>query len=337
MAGIRTSPKTRVLVASGRLESPDVQKAVWSRTVVSVARNYGEFRAMAGDTEVLLLWDFESQMMLSQLWSSFRQLKWIHLGSVGADRILFPELIRSSVIVTNSGDIPFRDNAIAEYAMGLVFLYAKDFLKTVELQAARRWEPRYTTNVAGASLLVVGFGPIGRAVARMARRCSMRVTALSRGGRSGTAADGFEVKPVTQLLEAICDADFVVLALPETPETTGLINKRVFEHMRRSAVLINIGRGANVVEADLMEALRQGLIAGVAADAFVEEPLPPTNPLWTAPNALVSPHMCGDFHGWETVQFDLFVKNLRRWVYRRPLKNVLDKRLGYVSRLAIAT
>ena len=245
MAGIRTSNKTRVLVVSGRLEPPDVQKAIWGRTDVSVARTNDEFKTMASEAEVLLLWDFEAQLMLSHLWSSLKQIRWIHLGSVGADRILFPELISSSVVVTNSGDLPVRDKAIAEYAMGLVFLFAKDFIRTAELQASRRWEPRYTMSVAGASLLVVGFGPIGRAVARMARRCSMRVTALSRKGRFGDTADGFEVMPVTQLMEAVRDADFIVLALPETAETAGLISKRVFENMRRSAVLINVGRGRN--------------------------------------------------------------------------------------------
>jgi phosphoglycerate dehydrogenase-like enzyme len=327
-----SSSKTRMLVVCGRLEPPDVGRAIWSRTDVSVVRTNDEFVALAPDAEVLLLWDFEAQVMLAHLWPSFRQLKWIHLGSVGADRVLFPELVASSVIVTNSADIPFRDNAIAEYAIGLVFLYAKGILKTAELQAARRWEPRYTTSIAGASLLVVGFGPIGRAVGRLALKCSMQVTAVSRRGRQGGEGDGFQVRPISQLPEAIGGADYVVLALPETPETRGLIDMEVLRRMRRSAVLINVGRGATVVESDLIQALQEGLLAGFAADAFMEEPLPPTSPLWTTPNSLVSPHMCGDLRGWESVQFDLFVSNLKRWVYGRPLANVLDKRLGYVSR-----
>jgi phosphoglycerate dehydrogenase-like enzyme len=125
-------------------------------------------------------------------------------------------------------------------------------------------------------------------------------------------------------------ADYVVNALPATPATRHLFDAPVFESMRRSARFINVGRGATVDEAALIEALRGARIAGAALDVFEREPLPPDSPFWELPNTIVSPHMSGDFEGWLEAVVRLFVDNLRRFVAGEPLLNVVDKRQGYV-------
>jgi phosphoglycerate dehydrogenase-like enzyme len=138
------------------------------------------------------------------------------------------------------------------------------------------------------------------------------------------------VYPFGDLADRLPEADFVITAAPLTPQTEGMINAATLAAMRPSARLINVGRGALVVTGDLVDALRAGRIAGAALDVFETEPLPPASPLWTLPNVVVSPHMSGDAQGWLPALAQLFVDNFGRWHAGAQLRNVVDKRLGYV-------
>jgi phosphoglycerate dehydrogenase-like enzyme len=126
------------------------------------------------------------------------------------------------------------------------------------------------------------------------------------------------------------EADYVVLALPLTPETRGMFGAALLARMKPAARLINVGRGAVVDEAALVQALREHRIAGAALDVFANEPLPSDHPLWDLPGVIVSPHMSGDYIGWQKAVSGLFVDNFRRWLAGRPLRNVVDKARGYV-------
>ena len=281
---------------------------------------------LLADAEVLLLWNFRSQK-LREAWPRARRLRWIHATGAGVDTVLFPELVSSGVILTNS--VGVFDQAIAEYVLGLMLLFAKDLGRTVDLQRRHAWQHRDTEFLQGQTALVVGAGGIGRAVARLARCAGMHVLALGRTARANDPDLG-RVTAVRDLPAVLGEADYVVIAAPLTPETRRLFGAAEFARMKRTARLINVGRGAIVDEAALLAALRSKRIAGAALDVFEQEPLPKDHPFWDQPGLIVSPHMSGDFLEWRSAIAALFVENYLRWRRGEPLLNVVDKALGYV-------
>jgi phosphoglycerate dehydrogenase-like enzyme len=212
--------------------------------------------------------------------------------------------------------------------LGLMLLFAKDFHRSFEYQRSRRWVHRETEMLAGERLLVVGAGPIGRMISRHACCLGMEVSAVARTARSSDQ-DFRRVLASEDLDEALPEADYVVIAAPLTAQTEGMFGTAQFERMKRSARLINVGRGRIVDEPALVEALREGQIAGAALDVFWEEPLPQDHPLWDMPQVVISPHMSGDFVGWLEALGELFVENFRRWRRGNELLNVVDKEKGY--------
>ena len=285
-------------------------------------------RALArglAEAEVLLVWDFRSAK-LRDAWPAARRLRWVHVAGAGVDTVLFPELASSRVILTNSRGV--FDQAIAEYVLGLMLVFAKDFATTFELQRRHVWRHRATEHLRGQTLLVVGAGGIGRTIGRLARCAGMRVSGVARTARADR--DLGRIAAVRDLPDVVGQADYVVIATPLTPKTKGLFGAAAFRRMRPTARLINVGRGPVVDEAALLRALRSRRIAGAALDVFMQEPLPPGHPFWDAPGLIVSPHMCGDFRGWTSALSQLFVENYRRWRRGMPLLNVVDKTLGFV-------
>lgn len=278
-------------------------------------------------SDVFFMWDFLSDAVAGA-WPSEGGPSWVHIASAGVDRLTFPALTESDVVVTNSRGV--FDEPIAEYVLGLVLAFAKDLGTTVRLQGERRWRHRETERITGARALVVGTGPIGRAIARRLSAAGLAVCGAGRTAREGDPDFGV-VRSVEWLGEALAEADYVVLAAPLTAQTRGMIDAAALDRMRPSARLINVGRGALVAEPDLVKALAAGRIAGAALDVFEDEPLPPSSPLWDMPNVIVSPHMSGDVVGWRDELVHLFTENLGRYVSGRPLRNVVDKRLGYVG------
>lgn len=282
--------------------------------------------ALAG-ADVLFMWDFLSRA-LEGAWPSADRLRWIHQAGAGVDRILLPGVVESDVVVTNSRNV--FDRSIAEYVLGLVLAFAKDTARTLDLQRRHTWRHRDTEMVDGRDAVVVGVGPIGREIARLLRGVGMSVRGVGRTARAGDADFG-EILASAELHAALRDADYVVIAAPLTESTTAMFDAAAFEAMRPTARLVNIGRGEIVVERELVEALASGRIAGAALDVFETEPLPDDSPLWDMPNVVVSPHMSADFVGWLDALAEVFVDNFRRWHAGEPLRNVVDKELGYVA------
>jgi phosphoglycerate dehydrogenase-like enzyme len=241
------------------------------------------------------------------------------------DWLLFPELVESDVVVTNARGV--FDGAIAEWVIGMLLMFTTDTLRTLELQREARWEHRETRRLAGSRLVVVGPGPIGRAVAARARDLGMEVAAVGRTGRLD--AELGRVEPVERLAEVVATADHVVNALPLTDRTRATFDAAAFAAMPATATFVNVGRGRTVDEAALVTALATGGIAAAALDVFEQEPLPADSPLWSMPNVVVSPHMCGDYAGWRELAVAIFVDNAERLARGEPLRNVVDTRLGF--------
>jgi phosphoglycerate dehydrogenase-like enzyme len=296
---------------------------------VRTARPAGLAEALGG-SDILLTWDFTTPALRSA-WSGADRLRWVHTASAGIDNVLTPQVRDGDVVVTNSRGV--FETPIAEYVTGLVLMTAKDMLGTWQRQQRGQWEHRDTHSVQRRVAVVVGVGPIGRSVGRMLAAIGLRVRGVGRTARASDPDFG-EVVSSGDLPAQVGDADYVVLVAPLTEETRGMVDRDVLAAMPSRAMLVNVGRGELVVEPDLVDALREGQIAAAALDVFEKEPLPADSPLWAMPQVLVSPHMSADTVGWRDDLAALFVENLGRWCKGEPLRNVVDKQLGYVPSTA---
>ncbi|MEV7088618.1 D-2-hydroxyacid dehydrogenase [Streptomyces sp. NPDC093085] len=271
--------------------------------------------------DALLVWDFTSDAVRSAWPGEGPRPRWVHTASAGVDRLLCPELVASETVVTNARGI--FEEPMAEYVAGLVLAMAKDLPGTLEAQRRRRWHHRETLRIAESRAVVVGAGPIGRAIARTLRALGMTVAVTGRTARPG-------VYGADQLDRLLTRADWVVCAAPLTEATRGMFDARAFGLMQPSARFVNVGRGQLVVEEDLIAAVSKRWLAGAALDVFDREPLDPADPLWDVPGLLVSPHMSGDTVGWRDRLGEQFVELYELWVAGKPLPHVVDKKRGYV-------
>ena len=215
--------------------------------------------------------------------------KWIHALSAGVEKVLSPELIESPIPLTNGRGV--FGPALAEFAIAGMLFFAKDFRRLIRQQAAARWEQFDVSFLRDQTLAIVGYGGIGREVGRLAHALGMKVMALRR--RTPTENDPILERSFTreQLNEMLSLADYVVAAAPLTSETQGMLGYGEFHFMKPSAVFINVGRGAVVVEQALISALNQALLRGAALDVFETEPLPAASRLLEFENVIVTPHV----------------------------------------------
>src|SRR4051794_7276891 len=263
-----------------------------------------------------------------------RSLRWIHAPSAAVHQFLFPELVNSEVILTNSTEV--HGPVVAEHVMALVFALAKKIPQAGVLQRKHLWgkEAMWTEGprpreIAGATLGMIGIGSIGRRVAKMASALGMRVLAIREHVEKG-APEGVEmVFAPSEIDKLLVQSDFVVMAAPLVPATRELMNAERFAKMKPDGFLINVGRGPQVDEGALAEALRTRRIAGAALDVFEREPLPPDSPLWDLDNLLITPHTAGLTAKLWDRHYELFADNVRRYLSHEPLRFVVDKRKGY--------
>lgn len=264
-----------------------------------------------------------------------RGLRWVHTGTAGVATLLTPELVESDIAFTNSAGV--HGPAVAETVIAMMLHFARGLDIAVRAQAEGRWlsaafhrADAPVREVAGSLTGVVGYGGIGREVARRVTALGGSVIATRRHpDAQGPAEPGVEVcgpEGFERLLET---SDYVVLAAPETAQTRGLIGARELARMKRDAVLINVGRGSLVDEAALVDALRSGRIRGAGLDVFATEPLPADHPLWALPNVLITPHVSACTHRFWEREVALIEENLARYLAGRPLLNLVDKQAGY--------
>ncbi|MFE5566667.1 D-2-hydroxyacid dehydrogenase [Amycolatopsis japonica] len=311
-------------VLCGDTRPPDM-RAIEAEAVVRYTDAAGLADALSG-ADAFFVYDFLSTAVPGA-WHAADRLRWLHIASAGVDPVLFPGLQESDVVLTNSRGV--FDGAIAEYVLGVVLAFAKDFARSWDLQRQRQWKHRESERISGRRVLVVGTGPIGRSIARLLRAAGMSVAGVGRRAREGDPDFG-DVYASSELSRHLPGADYVVAVAPLTEQTKGMFDAEAFAAMKPGSRFVNVGRGELVVTSDLIGALRDGSLAGAALDVFDTEPLPAENPLWTMENVLISPHMSGDFVGWRNTLVEVFADNFRRWRTGESLRNVVDKQLGYV-------
>ena len=259
-----------------------------------------------------------------ELFSRARRLRWLACPQAGPDPSFYHRrLVESDVVVTNTRGI--YNEPIAAHVMGWVLAFARSLHRYHAQQLRREWRPRLPViHLPAATALIVGVGGIGAEVARLCAAFGMTVLAVD--PRVSAPPPGVaELHRPERLAEVLPRGDFVIVTAPETPQTQGLFNEHLFRRMKRSAIFINIGRGATVALDDLNAALRAGKLGGAALDVVQVEPLPPAPPLWDAPNLLLTPHVAADGPGTDERRSELFLENCRRFHAGRPLLNVVDK------------
>lgn len=276
--------------------------------------------------QVLFLWDFFSPAV-AEAWSSADALQWIHVAAAGVDSLLFDDLRASEVVLTNARGV--FDRPIAEFVLASLLARVKLLHESRDLQRQHQWRHRETVSLAASRALVVGTGAIAREIGRLLTAVGVQVRGAGRRPRIDDPDFGVVVSSL-DLPAQVGWADHVVNATPLTAATTGLFDARVFAAMKAGSHFVNIGRGASVVEEDLLEALHSGPLGAASLDVFAAEPLPENSPIWDAPGLVVSAHMSGDVVGWNEALARQFVQNAERWLQGVGLANVVDKGLGYV-------
>jgi phosphoglycerate dehydrogenase-like enzyme len=274
----------------------------------------------------VLLYGALTKPVLSALLNQAPQLEWIHTGTAGFDWLMVPEVEARAIPISRT--LHAMDTPIAEFVMATMLAHFKNLPKLLEAQQRRAWEPPMHGELYSKTLCIVGAGSIGSRIAGYAKAFGMRVVGTKRSPEPQMGFDA--IHPPSALRELLESADVTVLACPLTPETRHMIGYAEFQAMRRESYLINIARGALIVEADLIRALEQGLIAGACLDVFETEPLPTDSPLWNIPNLFISPHCSYRSPNVRSRVIEEFSENLTRYLNGEPVKNTMrHAALGY--------
>lgn len=249
--------------------------------------------------------------------------RWVANGGVGTDH--FGQWDPERTIVTNAAGV--AAGMMAEYMMGGFLHFTLDVAGFQRDKAARAWNPRNLTPLAGKTLLILGLGQTGRALAKRAKAFDM--TVLGTRARPQPMEDVDEVHPATALPEILPRADFIAVATPLTDATRGMVAKAEIAAMKTGAILADVSRGGVVDQAALRDALEAGHLGGAVLDVFETEPLPRESAFWALENVLLTPHCSSVYEGWEAASFRLFLTNLDRWLRGEELMNVVDPARGY--------
>lgn len=314
--------ETFVLVFA-RLEAHHVEaiRAVDPRVHVASATDLQKALALAPRAEVMVGWNIPREAV-----QRAPQLRWIHSTAAGVDQLLHPEVLERAIDVTSSTGI---HQPLVEHVFALVLALTRRLHVALRNQLHRRWERRAAVGdeIRGKTMGILGLGHIGGEIAEKAAVFGMGVIGTKRTPVPVAYVD--RVYPPEGLADVLRDADVLVIALPLTAQTRGLIGEGELRAMKRTALLINIGRGAIVQEAALLRALQEGWIAGAGLDVFEREPLPADSPLWGVDSVIITPHVSGTSPRYMDAAVPLLCENLRRYLDGEPLRNLVDKSRGY--------
>lgn len=274
------------------------------------------------ETDILICW---GSFPLGELLEKAPRLKWVHTLSAGVEKILSPAFVQCDVLLTNSRGI--HGIPISEHVLGMMLNFTRGITVAHDQQKTHIWKSIHVEEIYDKSIAIIGLGSIGREIAKRAKSLGMKVLATKRTMTTELFVDRLYAPDQLPLLLAA--ADFIVVTLPLTPETTGMFSLAQFQEMKKSAYFINVARGAIVKEADLYTALQEGLIQGAALDVFEKEPLAEDSPLWNLPNLFVSPHIAAKSPYYIDRSLKLFMENLNKFLSKGTMLNVIDKSRGY--------
>lgn len=258
-------------------------------------------------------------------WARARRLRLIQVLGAGVDGVLPAPDLPASVVLANQRGMSAEP--MAEFGLTLVLALLKQLPFFVAAQRDRAWRRTLPARAAGRTLGILGLGAIGEALAERAAALGMRVIGTQRSPKRHPAVE--RIEPPERTDAVLAESDVVVVLLPLTDETRGLLSRERLARMKPGAWLVNLARGGIVDESALLEALRAGGLAGAAFDVFATEPLPPESPLWDAPNLWITPHMAGGFPEILDETTRLFAENVARLERGEPVRNAIDRARGY--------
>jgi phosphoglycerate dehydrogenase-like enzyme len=307
---------------------PQTIQARWPGMRVVHLPDYDRLAQELPDTDIFVGYSLRAEQL-----THAKKLKWIHSTAAGVAQLMYPELRDSGIVVTNPSGV--FSPPMAEHTMGLLLALARNFPDSTRHQDRSHWgqqdiwdKSQRLTELSGQVLLIVGFGSIGRELAMRASAFDMRVWGVTRSGK-GDTTHAEKIVPASRLEETLPDADYVVIAAPETSETRHLIGAAQIARMKPGARLINVGRGSLLDEKALIHALEKGALGGAALDVASVEPLPPESPLWKAPNLFITPHTSAVSDRLWHRETALLMDLLERWFDGREMFNQIDFARGY--------
>ena len=256
-------------------------------------------------------------------------VKWVHSLSVGIEAMLKSSFQNSNVTVTNSKGCTAVP--IAEHTLAMILTFARGIPTMINNKSERIWGLIPTIDLSTITVGIIGYGEIGVAIAERAKALGMRVIGCKRNPSKKNVGKDFadQIVGMEEMDWVLAESDFLILALPSTGETKHLFNKERFKKMKKGSYLINVGRGNTIVESDLVAILEDGYLAGASLDVFDVEPLPHNHRFWEMDNVIVSPHNAYYSPQHMDHNMQLFIDNLACFIENKPLKNVVDKQLGY--------
>jgi phosphoglycerate dehydrogenase-like enzyme len=300
----------------------------WPEMRVVHLPDYDRLPEELPDTDIFIGYSLRAEQFVHA-----KKLKWIHSTAVGVKQLMYPELLNSGVVVTNPSGI--FSVPMAEHTIGMLLALARNFPDGVRQQDEKIWsqqklwdKPQHFTELNGQVLLIVGLGSIGRELAKRAKAFDMRVWGVTRSGE-GDQTYAEKIVAAARLDEVLPEADYVVIAAPETPETKHLIGTAQIARMKRGARLINVGRGSLLDEVALVRGLESGALGGAAIDVAETEPLPAESLLWKAPNLFITPHTSAVSDRLWVRETELLMELLERWFDGHELFNRVDFARGY--------
>jgi phosphoglycerate dehydrogenase-like enzyme len=292
---------------------------------VLVTRDRGEVESVLDEVEIA------AGGFPHDLLPRAHSLRWLQQWGAGADWLLrHPEAVGLDFVLTNASGV--HAVPVSEHILAFLFALARGLHRAWRAQAHREWvsqdQQEGLFELADKTMVLVGVGAIGVRTAQMAAALGVRVLGVRRDPMAGAPGVEAMFSP-DQLTGLLPDADFLVLVVPLTHETQGMIGERELRAMKPTAYLVNVGRGGVVRESALIRALREGWIAGAGLDVFETEPLPDGSPLWEMDNVIVTSHYAGLTPRYHERAMAIFLDNLRRYRAGEPLLNVVDKEIGY--------
>jgi phosphoglycerate dehydrogenase-like enzyme len=255
-------------------------------------------------------------------------VKWLQFLGQGVDGLAEKGLLGRGFAVTNLRGLAAVD--IAEYCIAMMMLFAKKVPDFMADRAQGNWKFRFLRTLHGATCAVLGMGAIGRETARRARALGMRVTAMRLHAEPGASDPDCDLMlPIGRLDELLASADYLVLSVPLTDATRGMLNAESLAKLKDGAVIVNVARGEVIDQDALVAALKSGKVGGAALDVATPEPLPAGHPLWSFPNVLPTGHSAAAARDYEQRAVAMFIGNLKRYLSGAPLENVVDPAQGY--------
>lgn len=315
------------------------------RIVVKPVGSYAETDAVLDESVDILFTNYAPTTL-----ERAKRLKWVQLASVGINHLANSPLLKSEdVILTNARGT--MSGPLAEFTLGAMLSLARDFPRAFQYQLEKRWihnndrlEHFPAVELRGKTLGILGYGSVGMEIGRLARAFGMKISALATGSSNKQrekrytppALRKYRIPPpdkfhkgMKALPALLRESDFLVSSLPLTPQTRGLIGLKELKLMRKESFLINISRGHIISEKDLMTAVREKVIAGALLDVFDKEPLPSTDPIYSAPGIVITPHVSGVFAGMVDAIVEMFRENLELYEAGKPLYNIVGRTRGY--------